>query len=372
MPSRKSSRIELFDLIKCITIFTVIWGHTMTNAELLDSPSLLYKVLYSFHMPLFFFVSGLSTSLKPLHGRSEWVFFLRKSILTIVVPYLVWALIFCNFNFVNVAYILYGSWNALNMASTLSSLWFLASFFVARIYVRLVVNLFDKLEMQSARGIEGLGSDRLRYLLPAAVFLTIGALLPKLEMGYPWCVDNAFVAAGFMFMGIALRSKVIELSVQKEPVLACGFVASLVAYIAIVVFLGDSFEINLICASMYGSPIPALILALLGSSVTIFASCILKRLADEWVTRLSLGTLRYIGQHTMGIFLLHKPMMQQVFIPGLSQLLGSACPEALVRFIGACVALVAALWLCRLIEHYIPELVGIFSPDLIRGGKERA
>lgn len=372
MGNRKSARIELFDLIKCLAIFAVIWGHTATNAELTGNPPLLYKVLYSFHMPLFFFVAGLSTPLRPLHGKRAWLTFFRKSILTLVFPYLMWGLVYCNFSFPNVARILYGSWQTLGAASTLSSLWFLCSFFMARIYVRLTVNLFERLALQSAEGIEGLGSHRVRYLAPAAVFLAIGAALPKLEMGYPWCMDNACIAAGFILMGMALKSKLIELSVQKEPVLAGGFVACTAAFVAVVALLGDSFEINLMCGSSYGALLPALVLALLGSGSAIFAACILKRLADEWVSHLSLGTLRYIGQHTMGIFLLHKPMMQQLFIPGLEQALGAACPEALIRFLGACIALVASLWLCRLIEHYVPELVGIFSKDLLTGTKETA
>ena len=33
-------------------------------------------------------------------------------------------------------------------------------------------------------------------------------------------------------------------------------------------------------------------------------------------------------------------------------------------------ALIVSLWLCRLIEYYIPELVGIFGRDII-SGRER-
>ena len=47
---RKSRRIETIDIAKAITIFCVILGHTTGN---LDAP-MFRRVLYAFHMPLFF------------------------------------------------------------------------------------------------------------------------------------------------------------------------------------------------------------------------------------------------------------------------------------------------------------------------------
>ena len=38
-----------------------------------------------------------------------------------------------------------------------------------------------------------------------------------------------------------------------------------------------------------------------------------------------------------------------------------------VRLLATVVSLLVSLWLCRLIEYYIPELVGIFSKDIILG-----
>ena len=64
-------RIEIVDMAKCFAIFMVILGHTATNDELLGNPPVLIKVLYSIHMPLFFFLSGMSISLKPLKDRAE-------------------------------------------------------------------------------------------------------------------------------------------------------------------------------------------------------------------------------------------------------------------------------------------------------------
>ena len=80
---KKKIRIELIDLAKAITIFLVILGHTTGN---LDTP-LYRRVLYSFHMPLFFFLAGLSIKPVPVTGRDGWQKFLHKNALALIVPY---------------------------------------------------------------------------------------------------------------------------------------------------------------------------------------------------------------------------------------------------------------------------------------------
>lgn len=46
-------RDERFDIVKCIAMFFVVFGHVLTQ---LDLPML--GIVYFTHMPVFFFVSG--------------------------------------------------------------------------------------------------------------------------------------------------------------------------------------------------------------------------------------------------------------------------------------------------------------------------
>ena len=65
---RKRARIELIDIAKAITIFLVILGHTTANTD-----TVMYRrVLYSFHMPLFFFLAGMSTKPRIVSGLRSW------------------------------------------------------------------------------------------------------------------------------------------------------------------------------------------------------------------------------------------------------------------------------------------------------------
>ena len=348
-------RIEIIDIAKCIAIFTVVLGHTSPNSELLRNTPLLTKILYSFHMPLFFFLSGLSMSPKPLKTRDERHLFFRKTVLTLVIPYLLWALIYSNFSFPNLGWILYGSWAALGKTGTVTSLWFLSCLFCARILVQGVFSLLSHSRYGSRRPV---------YLIPAVICLVIGAVFPDRELGYPWCVDIAFTATCCILLGVAVRDGVIKLSVQKAWVLFSLLAASVLFYALLLHRLGDRFVNIMMFKGSYGDPAYAMAFAVLGGFAVLLVSMLLKRAADEWLYDVDLKPMIYLGQHTMGVFLLHKPMLQNIFLPAFHSLLPTG-PDLLVRLLAAVVSLVLSFWLCRLVEYYIPELVGIFSKDII-------
>lgn len=91
---------------------------------------------------------------------------------------------------------------------------------MARIFNQVVISLFDT---------HGVGTKSLAYGLCSVPFFAVGLLMPRLEQGYPWRLNVAFVAAGIMPLGIALRKTLLIFAVQKEIVLPATFVASLVA-----------------------------------------------------------------------------------------------------------------------------------------------
>jgi fucose 4-O-acetylase-like acetyltransferase len=362
--AKTKRRISLFDLIKCIAILAVVCGHTATTKELNSNPALFYKAVYSFHMHLFFFAAGLSFSPRALRSWEEWRSFLRKGILTLLVPYIVWALIYCDFSFESVASVLYGSWRSLKAAGSLTSLWFLASLFVAKLFVQLLINGLDFLGFRAPRNVnECLGAGRAQYAVPGALLVIAGYFLVPTSCNLPWCVDSAVAAAGFILLGIALRNSLVELSVQRRRVVIAAALLSCAVFGCILAFEGDGLAIAMMCRSEYGRPLVSLGLALSGSALAVSAACLLRRLTDEWVKHLSLNGLIYIGRHTMGIFLLHKLMMQKLIIPGLEAGLGACLPLGVIRCLGACAALTVSLLLCALIERYVPQLIGVYGRE---------
>lgn len=91
-----AKRIQWVDISKGIGILLVIYGHALggiinalpaTRATILSVP---YNIIYGFHMPLFFFLSGIFAV--------KWVqrnfrLALHQKVVSLVIPYFVWTII---------------------------------------------------------------------------------------------------------------------------------------------------------------------------------------------------------------------------------------------------------------------------------------
>lgn len=71
------SRNEYIDIAKGIAIFLVVWGHVIKYT--LPTGNDIYNLIYSFHMPVFFCISGYFANNTFLR-ESAIVFFLKKVI----------------------------------------------------------------------------------------------------------------------------------------------------------------------------------------------------------------------------------------------------------------------------------------------------
>ena len=80
---RTGPRIDWIDAAKGLGIVLIVIGHIYSVAE----PSPLYVFIYAFHVPLFFFIAGLTYRLDPPSLPD----FFRKKLRALLVPYLCYA-----------------------------------------------------------------------------------------------------------------------------------------------------------------------------------------------------------------------------------------------------------------------------------------
>ena len=197
-------RILWLDNLKALGIFLVIFGHIIPD-------SYLKQYIYSFHVPLFFFVSGY------LFDRSKYNFwqFLRKKFATLIIPYLFfatfsylfWFFIVRNLSisgkalaidplnpFIGILYgIGSGDWSVpMNIA-----LWFLPCLFVVEIIFFFI---------------------RYRYILLS--FAIIGYMVTFLPFRLPWSSDVACTAIFFYGMGHYYKDTWMT---HKALPFLCGF-----------------------------------------------------------------------------------------------------------------------------------------------------
>lgn len=344
---RQGRRIETIDIAKAITIFCVILGHTTGN---LDTP-LFRRVLYSFHMPLFFLLAGLSVKPRALHGGKEWIAFLYKNLRALMVPYFIWGLVYASFSYSKMPDLFYGSWEALTRMDTLTSLWYLPCFFVSRVIVQLVVTAAEYVK---AKNIP------FWCAVAALPLLALGLLLPHSENGVFWCADIALAGSGFILLGMAARRAYLIMAQQKTLWLVIALLASAALFFVGSVLRGDALELSLMCKSSYGSLLWFLYNSVFGSLTVLALSMLLSRLSRESARPFRIDAVTYIGQQTMGIYLLHKPFLQQVMMPVLTGCLPAKWPFLAIAFLGSCGALLFSVAMCFVIRKFVPQLLGRF------------
>lgn len=188
------SRDETFDILKGIAILFVILGHCDGGP--------LYSFIFSFHMPLFFFVTGYFLKIRPF--REE----IHLSTMRLICPYIFSAICICLAAFITdllnytwtdgsytqetiIKYLL--GFNCQNNAiwhiGRIQVLWFLLAMFWARI---LVVFFIPKIKS---------------YKLLCVIFVFLGVL--GIFLGefspIPYCIPQGLSAASFIYVGHLIK-----------------------------------------------------------------------------------------------------------------------------------------------------------------------
>jgi fucose 4-O-acetylase-like acetyltransferase len=124
-------RLAYVDQIKGIAIILVVMGHLI---EILAGHNTVFEFIYSFHMPLFFIISGyLGYKTIRVNSFISYGAFLRKKFITIMLPFLFWILIVRNYFFAEEWHI-FTVTELIDVFITWNSLWFLKTFFVIFVF----------------------------------------------------------------------------------------------------------------------------------------------------------------------------------------------------------------------------------------------
>lgn len=193
-------RIEWVDILKGIAIISVIIGHRSADAGLVI-PKILRVWIYSWHIPLFFFLSGVVFSIDKYNNFKS---FLIKKAKTILIPMVAFSFIRIVFNYVYYYLILgYQSYNMSKMCKRFIGiilqlrnsdyagyLWFLNCLFITQILLYFII----KLTKNNSKYI--LCAVFSTYILGAVWINCIGVQLPwYLELSL---IANVFVSSGYL------------------------------------------------------------------------------------------------------------------------------------------------------------------------------
>jgi acyltransferase len=283
-----SQRTKWIDCGKGVGILFVILGHFV-------APYLpLFTWIFSFHMPLFFFLSGYVSNITKNAGKGS----LRKILVTLIVPYFIFAFIgllislvipwWRPTSFKEVIYEIF--YNVAPEGLHVGQIWFLFCLAVVEVFFL----LFLKLKIRN------------KYIILGCIVLSaiIANIVDKYDVGlwfqgeykrFPWKIDTAFM--GFFFFSLGYYSKVIKLFsiiFQKRIFLN---IMSAIALFAVSVYFGAYLNGNVFLSNnIYGNFIYFTIASLSGILLMIYLSKLLEENAF----------LLYIGRNTLSIFSSHS------------------------------------------------------------------
>jgi fucose 4-O-acetylase-like acetyltransferase len=300
-----SKRIEYIDIARGIGILLVVLGH---NDFGYISP-FGYKLIYSFHMPLFFFLSGYF-----LNVSVPFVDFFKKRFNSLLKPYLftIFLIYFASvsFNFMSfgtairrIVKSMYGAGQYIDWVQ----LWFLPHLFVVSLYAFLFFVLFGRWNNRYIRWVAlvvtlGISSLFLKDFYP----FTLSVFGKQYELfGLPFSLDLVLLSGFFFILGSEIRQVASEKTFENIDLL----IGSGVALLLSVYFSAARNDFN---TRTYESYIINTIEAVTG----ILFVLALSRQIELRTNRLA-SLFKYFGQTSLFILLFHVPIQdfwgQKVF-----------------------------------------------------------
>jgi len=332
-------RSVTIDVAKGIGILLVVLGH---NAAFREGMHPAYEAIYLFHMPLFFFLSGVTFK------AGEPLVVLRKRFRSLLVPYFAMGALAFVFDLlvagpvnagVELRGILYGTGNALRFVP----LWFLPCLFVVSMSATFLLSARARI----AAEVTSNGATR-RFLAGVSlVGVVAGSWIlasgrfaqPPFQdaigrpLGLPWSLDLAPFVLGIFLCGMLMsHSRVLRNGPYPWLLVASG-----IAVLSLLVVNDVSLDLNYRRMTF---PLAALVGVAAGVAATIALSSIIAR--TSMLGRL----LSYLGSASLVLLMLHSPVQRRV----LDQLAPWIANDTVLIVTSTCatVAIICVIDLCVL------------------------
>lgn len=339
-------RVQSLDRARGLAIFAIVLGHVWLSSEVVP----LHPFVYAFHVPLFFYLSGLFFR---VGGPGQWTRLARR-VRTIAIPYAVWAVISvavfvllgelaaqtlqrrqpARNPLVFVRGILFANpsnggmdWN--------TPLWFLPAIVVAYVLAAVVLHLLRPLG---------------RGALPVALIAS-SALSPWVatqDWTLPMSIERTLVLLPFFLLGMLSRSVVVRIE-DVRGVVAKG-VAVVIAGACFwgVWVIGHGNGVVEYVVKAYGNSFAVFVVgALLGVVGTLAAAVVLP-----------FEFLAMAGRDSLAVLVMHKFFVVAVQILAIRLMLGERWGTTPVVILGAALATAASLALRPVVQRIWPPLVG--------------
>jgi len=327
------------DIAKGIGILFVVLGH---NWLINHDKTLVFQMIYSFHMPLFFVLGGVF-----LGTRQGLASFIRNKADALLKPYLAVLLMLGAYRIGIGATtpsqyfpgVLYGVGSSIDWIQ----LWFLPSLFITLVFARLLLPWLQRTPYPSLNLavliaalflLGALTAEHYRDLTSAASPLLGMMFGPNAHLrGLPFSLDLLPLSAAFLLLGYLLRAPI-----QRAAFKPLHALAALVVFLLSHLLFHYYTDLN---AREYGHWLITPLRALAGIYLVISLSALLARY------RTAAGLLAYLGQASLIILLFHAYVEWAIFGKLLQRYGNQPYPAGVIAFFGSLAISVALYEISR-------------------------
>lgn len=280
-------------IAKAIGIILMVVGHS-------GCPDVVYRFIYLFHMPLFFFCSGFF--MKDMTDNESIMLFVKRRVIGLYIPFVKWSILFLLFHNLLLSLGVYNSFYGYEGGASyytmkdvavkvfcivftmhgyeelLGGFWFIRALFVSSILISVILCMM--------RGI-----NAYKYEIMCLLFLSVTVLIRRIAPESDLWHDLSMGAFGaFFYMMGCIAKRNSHIWKNKYGVVYCFFLLASYCYF--------KREVSMECG--YNKVLPFSIGAMAG----IFFIIYLSNMIDAKFTCIK-PVLYYVGNHTLVILALH-------------------------------------------------------------------
>ncbi len=300
------SRVDEIDVAKGIGIFLVVLGHIVPENTYLRA------IIYSFHMPLFFFLNGLvakkqySFNQNKTERKNNFI----KSNSKLIACYLFYSFVFILFDIVFSSLLNRSwKWDIINTVTLfgINVLWFITAIIIAKNLGSVIINRINK--------------KRIILVISIFLFLLVNSLsivIVRPSHGAGRIIVNAIVAVSrgvlgcsFWLLGYCLKEKVISLF-HKLDVTKCALISTMLMLVLMSLSYYNYSRGKVIDIHLLKIPFGSMLY--LTSILGTFATLVFSRVLV--LCKISSFAI-FLGKNTLMIMIIHEYLVAKL-LRGLS------------------------------------------------------
>lgn len=329
---KSEERIQWIDIAKGIGIILVIIGHVSVNQNI-------NNFIYSFHMPLFFIISGFLYKPKKDFEKHKAKSILIPYFSFSIISFIYWITIERFFReqevsplnvFINI-FIARGD-NESYIFNVV--LWFLPCLFMTEIIFNFLINKTK--------------SKYLKYIM--FISSIIGFIFPKIsDIRLPFCLDIVFTAIAFYYLGFLFKENIKNkfLIFLQKGVIYCILLIGIILIVSLLSTIEQGANMMNLKYKYY---LIFYVTAILGFYMVYMIS-----------NKITINFLKWIGKNSLYIMCIHEPL-KRIVIAIYSKIIGQN--SELIR--GNCLHIIIISVLVLLFTSILITIIFYLKDKLIK------